>query len=193
MRVLYALVLTVSVAACGDSGARGSETDAPRDDGSPPAGAGTDAASAGGAAASATAAPPAGNVPVVLSAALGGKSYKADGTADCTYTDDASIYNVPAKMWRVQYNGGSGIQYLNLTVWRTGDPPDQLSFAVQSASADYRIATVKGGETVGRGTVTVQQEDNGGRFEIDGEAADGTKIRATIECQRFTEPVAEGG
>jgi hypothetical protein len=52
---------------------------------------------------------------------------------------------------------------------------------------------VKGGEVVGSGRVTVQRSGAGARFEVDGEDEDGTRIRATVECQRVTEAVAEGG
>ncbi len=191
--LLSAVALSVSIAACG--GGETSEERAVPGAGSPATdpGASTEAQTAAGAAARRASVAPAGDVPVDISATVGGKSYQAEGKADCTHTENASIYNVPAKMWSVQYNGGSGIEHLNLTVWRTAEPPDQLSFAVQTGSADHRIDTVKGRQVVGRGTVTVQPTGDGGRFEIDGEAADGTKIRATIECQRFTEPMPAGG
>jgi hypothetical protein len=191
--LLSALALSLSIAACG--GSERSEERAAPGAGSPVTdpGASTDAQMAAGSAARRAPVAPTGDVPVDISATVGGRSYQAEGKAECTHTENASIYSVPAKMWSVQYHGGSGIEHLNLTVWRTAEPPDQLSFTVQTGSVDHRIDTVKGGQAVGRGTVTVQPTGDGGAFEIDGETADGTKIRATIRCQRFAEPMPAGG
>ena len=194
LRTICALacVLTtcLTVAACGDGAEKASE----------------ETAAAGGAAdvpgqpvggASAGSVGRRGGVPVHVAATLGGRGDRtASGTGECTFAEQASIYNVPAKQWAARFDGGTGsaIGSANLTVWQfTGGAPDQFSLGLDVGQRSHRIATVKGGELVGSGRVTVRQQGSAVRSEVDGQDAEGTKVRATIECERFTPAVAEGG
>ena len=136
-------------------------------------------------------------MPVRVGATLGaGGDRAASGTGECTFAEQASIYNVPAKQWAARFDGGTGsvIGSANLTVWQfAGGAPDQFSLGLDVGQTSHRIATVEGGELVGSGRVTVRQQGSGVRFEVDGQDAGGTKLRATIDCERFTPAVAEGG
>ena len=182
-----------TVAACGDSArqapeetaAAGGTANAP----APPAG--------GASAAGVPSTGRRGGVPVSVAVTLGGDgSRTASGTGECTFAEQASIYNVPAKQWAARFDGGTGsvIGSANLTVWQfAGGAPDQFSLGLDVGQRSHRIATVKGGELVGSGRVTIRQQGSGVRFEVDGEDAGGTKVRTTIECERFTPAVAEGG
>ena len=192
--VASALTLCVTVAACRDRAGQASEETAAAggaaDTPAPPAG-GADAASSAGSPGRR------GGVPVSVAATLGGGGARtASGTGECTFADQASIYDVPAKQWAARFDGGTAaaIGSANLTVWQfTGGGPDQFSLGLDVGQQSHQIATVKGGEMRGSGRVTVRQQGSGVRFEIDGQDAAGTKVRATIDCERFTPAVAEGG
>jgi hypothetical protein len=192
VHVLTICVISVSVAACGretgkrDDTASGSPASTPATGESAPAPA-RGVITGGG-----------GGVPLELSAVLtggpgAGGTFRASGTGECTYAEHASIYNVPARQWAVRY-GGEGIESLTLTVWQfSGGAPDQFSLGLNAGSRSHRIQTVKGGELLGSGRVTVRKGGPGAHFKVDGQDADGTKIRASIDCERVTEAVAEGG
>lgn len=75
---------------------------------------------------------------------------------------------------------GGQIRRLSLTVWHLkSGAPNQLSLALKSVSNSHHIATVNGGQVIRAGTVTLQPEQPGDRFEVKG-----TDERdATIEAQ----------
>jgi hypothetical protein len=52
---------------------------------------------------------------------------------------------------------------------------------------------VKGGKLIGTGTVMLQLQQSGGRFEVKGTDERGATIEAAIFCPTFTNIVAEGG
>lgn len=138
----------------------------------------------------------ANQVNITISLTVDGKSYRATGIGECTHAPVASIYSVMASMWSVQYNSNSSTpKNLSLTMWRLtrGSAPPQLTIAVNTGSNSHHISTVKGGEIAGSGTVTMQAKGAGGRFEISGKTAKGAAVRGTIECERFTPAMAEGG
>jgi len=68
-----------------------------------------------------------------------------------------------------------------------------MSLDLQTDTGSHRIATVKGGEIVGSGTVRFRPEKSGGRFEIYGKDAEGDTIEVNITCPSFSPIVAEGG
>ncbi|MFN2398482.1 MAG: hypothetical protein ABR543_07545 [Gemmatimonadaceae bacterium] len=138
----------------------------------------------------------ANQVPITIALNVGGKSYRAKGLGECKHAPEAYIYSVAAAMWSVQYNSSNTTpRNLSLTMWRpaSGDAPPQLTIAVNTGSMSHHISTVKGGKIAGAGTVTMQPKNTGGRFEISGKSANGTAIRGTIDCGRFTPAIAEGG
>ena len=55
-----------------------------------------------------------------ISARLDGKTYQAAGRGNCRHAPTASIYDVPAALWTVEYAGSrdASIRQLNLTLWR---------------------------------------------------------------------------
>lgn len=135
-------------------------------------------------------------VPITIALTVGGKSYRATGLGECKHAPQASIYNVAAAMWSVQYSSNNSTpRNLSLTMWRPmrGDAPPQLTLAVNTGAASQSISTVKGGRIAGGGSVTMQPKGTGGRFEISGKSANGTALRGTIDCARFTRAKAEGG
>jgi hypothetical protein len=137
-------------------------------------------------------------VPVTISVTAGGgrSAWRAVGTARCHHTEQASIYGVAAAMWSVEYRGDEGaVRHLNLTVWqpRSAAAPDQFSFTATRETTSHRIATVRGGETVGSGSIALHREGAGARFEITGRDAEGADVRATVQCTRFTAPSPAGG
>ena len=135
--------------------------------------------------------------PVRLTAAVevDGDRHKFSGLGECQHTTEASIYQVPAAMWSTRFSTESGeFRHLSLTLWQPKAGGDtQISFAVGLGEDSYRIATVEGGETHGRGSARIERDGAAGTLHVDGEDANGRRIRLTVECPRFTEPVAEGG
>lgn len=132
--------------------------------------------------------------PVTLALAVGAQKYAETKPGQCKHAPQASIYNTPAKMWTVQYSPSSSSS-ISLTLWRpTGaDATPQANLSVQDGTRRHEISTVKGGKMTGRVTVTFTPRGAGGRFEIDGTTADGVAIKGSIDCERITALVAEGG
>jgi hypothetical protein len=136
-----------------------------------------------------------GTVPMQIEAMVGGRSYRASGPGECTHTTDASIYEVPAAQWAARYSAESGdITNLNLTIWQPkSGGPDQFNLSMRTGSTESRIATVKGGDIVGAGSAGVRPDGAAGTLTAEGTDAAGTLVRVSITCERFPEPVAEGG
>ena len=135
--------------------------------------------------------------PVRLTAAVevDGDPHKFSGLGECQHTTEASIYQVPAAMWSTRFSTESGeFRHLSLTLWQPkAGGGTQVSLAVGVGEDSYRIATVEGGETHGRGSARIERDGAAGTLYVDGEDATGRRIRLTVECPRFAEPVAEGG
>jgi hypothetical protein len=137
-----------------------------------------------------------GETSVAIEAKIGGKSYRASGKGECQHAPDASIRDVPASLWMVQYaNPGAGnLKQLRMTLWRPKDDgPDQLSLSLDTKSGAHRIETGQEGKSAGQGSVTVLPSGPGGRLEITGKDADGKPVRVTIDCSAFSGVEAEGG
>jgi hypothetical protein len=134
-------------------------------------------------------------VAIEITAVVGGKETSAQGLGECNHTVDASIYEVPAALWRAGYQGadGAGVQDLNLTLWQPKSGGDQFSVALRVGGEIHQIATVKGGTLVGTGTATVRPDGGAGTFVVEGKDEGGVTLHLTVRCSRFTEPVAEGG
>ena len=176
------------VVACGDGGEGGDRASA--DAGSAQrrgAGAGEPAVSV------ATGAP--GEVPLKIELSAGGDRAELTGMGRCTHAKEASIYGMPASLWQIQDSDTGQIGHATLTVWRpaSGSGGDQFSMAIASGDRDHRISTVKGGEIVGSGSITMHPMGAGAHFEVVGTDAEGRSVRASFQCERFTEHVAEGG
>jgi hypothetical protein len=160
--------------------------------GSAPASAGAE----GSGAASTTAGRPLRDpVQLTVTADVDGARSTYSGLGECHHTTDASIYDVPASMWSANADAASGdLRYVNLTLWQpkaTGEM--QVSLGLTAGGATHEIATVKGADPKGTGTGRVDPSGAGGSMHVEGKDADGRSVRLTIECTRWTEPVAEGG
>ncbi len=135
--------------------------------------------------------------PVQLSATadIGGTSYRFAGLGECQHTADASIYEVPASMWSARFTDEAGkLSHLNLTIWQPkGAPSLQVSLGLTAGGETSELATVQGAELRGAGTGRVEPKGNGGALIVEGRDAAGRAVKLTVDCSRFTEPVAEGG
>jgi hypothetical protein len=177
-------VVVLLLLACGGGG-----DDAASNGAAPPR-----AGTAGGPAVSdATGVP--GEVPLKIELSAGGDRAELAGAGRCTHAAQASIYGVPAALWQIQDSGTAEIGHATLTVWRpaSGGGADQFSMVIASGDRQHRISTVKGGEIVGSGSVAMHPTGDGAHFEVVGTDGEGRSIRATFQCERFTEHVAEGG
>jgi hypothetical protein len=131
---------------------------------------------------------------VTLALAVGDKRYDEAKRGRCVHAPVASIYNTRAAMWLVNYAPVPG-RSVALTVWRpmSGDTTAQINFSVFAGGKSQRIATVKGTEIVGKGSVQLTRRGAGGRFDISGTTGDGSAVRGYIECEKFSAPAPVGG
>jgi hypothetical protein len=138
---------------------------------------------------------PAESVTITVTARIGGKIYQGSGTGSCRHEAEASIHDVSAALWMVQYAGeGKALKQLNLTLWRPKDgSPDQLSLSLETGSGSHRIETGGKGGNKGEGSVTILPSGPGGRLEISGKEAGGKPVQITIDCPAFAGIEAEGG
>jgi hypothetical protein len=139
---------------------------------------------------------PAEQTSVTIEAKVGGKRYKASGSGECKHAPDASIREVPASLWMVQYTNtkDGSLKQLHLTLWRPKDgSPDQLSLSLETGSGSHRIETGGEGGNRGEGSVTILPSGPGGRLEISGKEAEGKPVQITIDCPAFAGIEAEGG
>jgi hypothetical protein len=196
MRIFRHTTLTAALllAACG-GGDRPPAADAGTEAGAPesaPASSGAD----GSGPASATAGRPLRDpVQLTVTAEVDGARSTYRGLGECHHTTEASIYDVPASMWSANADAGSGdLRYVNLTLWQpkaTGEM--QVSLGLTAHGVTHEIATVKGADFKGTGTGRVEPIGAGGAMHVEGKDAEGRGVRLTVECGRWTEPVAEGG
>ena len=134
--------------------------------------------------------------PLTLSARIDGKSFKASGPGSCKHTPAASIYDIPAALWMIEYSNRTGaeIKQLNLTLWRPKDgSSDQVSLSFETSSSSHRISSGGRAEPAGSATVKLSPSGSGGRFELKGKDAEGTNMELTITCPAFAGIEAEGG
>lgn len=138
---------------------------------------------------------PAESAAITVAARIGGKNYQGSGTGSCRREADASINDVSAALWVVQYAGQVGaLKQLSLTLWRPKDGgPDQLSLSLETGSGSHRIETGGKGKNSGEGSVTILPSGPGGRLEISGKEAGGKRVQITIDCPAFAAIEAEGG
>ena len=134
-------------------------------------------------------------VPLTVTAALGGATARYTGLGECHHTTDASIYQVPATQWSAQLAPESGdLRYLSLTLWQPkGAAGLQVSLGLTIGETTSDIATVKGAPVKGTASGRAVPKGAGGVLEVEGTDAAGVQVRVSVACERWTEPVAEGG
>jgi hypothetical protein len=137
---------------------------------------------------------PARSAAISVSGKIAGKDYQGSGGGSCRHADEASIHDVSAAVWVVEYSSQSGsIKQLALTLWRPKDgSPDQLSLSLETGSASHRIQTGGKEKNRGEGSVTILPSGPGGRLEIRGKEAGGKPVQLTIECPLFADLEAAG-
>lgn len=131
--------------------------------------------------------------PVKLTLVVAGRSETVRGTGSCGHEPRAWIYGRAAALWSVEY-AAAGQPSVHLSFWRhAAAGGDQFALSVSNGKRHHQINTVKGSTPAGSGKATFRATALGGRFEIQGKAADGTALQVTIECARFGGIYAEGG
>jgi hypothetical protein len=138
---------------------------------------------------------PAKSAAITVTGNIAGKKYQGSGRGNCRHAEDASIHNVSAALWLVEYSGqGGGLKQLSLTLWRPKDgSPDQLSLSLQTASNSHRIQSGGKDGNSGEASVTILPSGPGGRLEIQGKEASGKPLQLTVECPAFGDVEAAGG
>jgi hypothetical protein len=138
---------------------------------------------------------PAKSAAIAVAGEIAGKKYQGSGGGSCRHAEEASIHDVSAALWMVEYSGESGaVKQLSLTLWRPKDgSPDQLSLSLETAAGSHRIQTGGKDKNSGEGSVTILPSGPGGRLEIRGKEAGGKRVQITIECPLFGDIEAAGG
>jgi len=136
-----------------------------------------------------------GTVPMEVDTTVGNAAFKTKGLGECTYADDASIYDVPAAMWHATVRAeGQSVSYVNVTVWQFKDgSPNQVATGVQVGPTFRHISTVKGSALVGKATARTERSGDAGTITVSGEDESGAALLIRVQCARFTAPVEEGG
>ena len=148
-------------AACSDSAPRasGGPSDSPVGSGAP--GSATASTSASGSAASGL------RDPVQLSVEVRGPGgrHLASGLGECQHTAEASIYGVPAELWRASFEAGESedLNAVSLTLWQPkAGGAMQVNLSLRGRAGQRSIATVEGGTISGRGNGVGQAGGRGG-------------------------------
>ena len=136
--------------------------------------------------------------PVQLSVDVRGPGgrHLASGPGECQHTAEASIYGVPAELWRASFEAGESedLNGVNLTLWQPkAGGAMQVNLSLRGTGGQRSIATVEGGTISGRATASARREGEAGILSVNGEDEAGTPVEVTIRCERVTVPVAEGG
>lgn len=137
-----------------------------------------------------------GTTNVSIIARVGTKSYTSRLAGTCQHEPTASIYDVPAALWTVRADGSdkSDIKRLSFTLWRPKNGSgDQVSVSLEAGSRTNRIDVNPRIPPVGAATVQLKPIGPGGKFELRGKDAKGTKVNLTISCPTFAGIQAEGG
>jgi hypothetical protein len=137
---------------------------------------------------------PAKSAAISLDASVAGRIYKGSGAGSCHHADEASIHDVSASLWTVEYSGQTGgLKQLSLTLWRPKDgSPDHLSLSLETSSGSHRIQTGGKEGNTGEASVTILPSGPGGRLEIKGKESGGKPVQITIECPLFGDVEAAG-
>jgi hypothetical protein len=139
---------------------------------------------------------PSADTHVSLVAKVGGRVIPAEGSGECYTSTESTIYDVPATQWNVSFNGPktSDLQNVNVTVWRPkAGGPDQVTLFLTIANETHRIATVTGGELIGRATASARPQGHGGTLFVEGVTKEGTPISLELSCSAFNEIVEGNG
>jgi hypothetical protein len=136
-----------------------------------------------------------GTVPMEVETIAGSSTFTTKGLGDCTYTDDASIYDVPAAMWHATLRAeGQSVSYVNVTIWQFKNrSANQISVGVQLGPRFRHISTVKGSALIGEGTAKAEKSGDLATLTVDGKDEQGTALALRIQCAKMTTPVEEGG
>jgi hypothetical protein len=136
-----------------------------------------------------------GTVPIEVETTAGTSTFTTKGVGDCTFTDDASIYDVPAAMWHATLRAeGQSVSYVNVTIWQFKDrTPNQIAVGVQLGPNFRHISTVKGSALIGEGTGRAERSGDAATITVDGKGEKGTALALRIRCARVTKPAEEGG
>ena len=133
---------------------------------------------------------------VGIVAGVGARNYRASVPGTCQHEPNASIYGVPAALWRVEAEGSdeSEIRRLGLTLWRPKDgSPDQLSIGLDVGAKPVTIEINPRARSAASATPQVRQAGPGGTIEVKGKDAGGKAVTLTVSCPVFEGIVAEGG
>ena len=132
---------------------------------------------------------------IEIAAVVNGKQLRVKGDGQCRHEPNGFIYGSQASLWTVESTDRKNpLQRLSLTVWKLKrEGATQMSLDLQTNTGSHRIATVKGGEIVGSGTVMFRAEASGGQFEIRGKDAEGDTLEVNVVCPAFGPIMAEGG
>ena len=130
-----------------------------------------------------------------------GKTTSGRVDAKCGVDEKATptngrFYYVLMYPWFGQRVGPDKPQWrFNLSIRRAtaSDASSQFTFSFLDGRREGLIQTLARAERMGSGTVRVQRQGDGARFEVEGRTRDGVAVRATIVCSAFNDGRPVGG
>ena len=135
---------------------------------------------------------PAAKQAIQVAMNVGGQPFESSEPGSCTYAPIASIYQLMSELWSVQLSADS--RSVSMTFWRPKDGSGEMvNLSLRSGNNSHDVNTVRGGATMGSGTVSLQKVGGGGTFTVNAKTKAGVTITGTIKCDTFAPHIAEGG
>ena len=128
---------------------------------------------------------------VSVSLTVAGAPVAGDGQGECVASADASLYDVPGRMWNVRFKTGD----VNFTLWSFAKGGDAATLFVTAGGKTHRVNTAQAGPAANRrgsGRATFTANGTGGAFVLDFVADTGADITGLITCSAFAKAEDNG-
>ena len=175
-RALAALLLTTALAACGGGGDAEPSADSVANaaGGAPNVDASTPAENV----------PPAGDVPIDLTASAAGDQFTVNGVGDCRYSGNSTLYDAPVEQWIATYDGGGPVRHARVTLFRHKDGSgEEFSASLRAGDESHEMAVFRKGDSKGSGAATVDMAV--GKLEAKGKDEQGRDVTISLKCARW--------
>jgi hypothetical protein len=126
-----------------------------------------------------------------VSLTVAGNSVASNGPGECVASADASLYEVPGRMWNVRHKTGD----VNFNLWRFSKGGDAATLFVTAGGKTHRVNTAQVGPASNRrgsGNATFTPNGTGGAFVLDFIADTGAEITGLITCSAFAKAEDNG-
>ena len=128
--------------------------------------------------------PPAGDVPIDMTATAGGDQYAVNGVGDCRYSNGSTLYDAPVEQWTATYDGGGRVRHARVTLFRHKDGSgEEFSASLRAGDESHEMAVFRKGDSKGSGAATVDMAT--GKLEAKGKDEQGRDVTISLKCARW--------